>query len=190
MSNTFVGQLFFNSLTEPTGFSETYHFSQGSYTAAASALLAILPTRIALLCTDVQLVGFRLSQDGVRGDIYPIPSITIPTVGGWTTGTDKSAPLWTAILCKWTNTSYNRNSHYLHGVPTAQTTGQLFTPITAYGTLLTAYFNAVIANASYRQVRNVGGVSLVNILTIGSAQLASRRVGRSYNLFHAHGERR
>lgn len=189
MSNTYVGQLFFNSLIEPTGFSETYHFTQGSYSAAATALTNILTPRLATLCVDIQLVGYRLSQDGVRGDVYPISAITIPSLGTWTTGSDKSLPLWNAILCKWVNPAFNRSNHYMHGIPSLQMTGQQLTPTTAFNTAVTAYFNAVVANASYREVRQATGVSLTSISSINTQGTSSRRVGRPFNLFHAHGER-
>jgi hypothetical protein len=185
---TYVGQLFFNSMTEPTGASEVYHFAQGSYSAAATALTTIASARLATLCTDVQLVGYRLSQDGIRGDVYPISAIAVPSTGGWVTGTDKSLPAWNSILCKWVNANYNRSNHYMRFIPSLQMTGQLFTPTTAYSTAVTAFFNAVVANASYREVRG-GVVTLVPISSINTQGTSSRRTGRPFNLFHAHGER-
>lgn len=180
MAGPFQLTLAYNDIGLSEGFSEVYFINVGDYASAATHALAIRNASLSIKCVDVYLAFARLSDVTVRGDSYPLNwgSSLGPTagVGTWVTGTDKSMPLWNALLMRWYNPAFQANSHYFHGVPTLQVTAQVYAPTTAFTTALSAAENVIIANAAYRQVRS-GVVSYTTIQNILTEGVTSRKTG-------------
>lgn len=187
-----VGTLFFqDTKSQPAaGWSETYWLTGTDYSMAESNLSQIATARYALLTDSIDWIGGRVSDRTVRGDALVLVP---PGIGGVQPGTfggvgAPSTSPWTAILLRLEATPMYHASRFLHGVPANQISGEAYLPTTAFETALTAYSNALIANARLRvrdkTVPPPRPFVYRTITSVHDLRLAKRDIGRPFGLSH------
>lgn len=184
----FLGKLVFSGPTGfpkgPAGFSEVFIISAVDYNAAAANLTNIAAARLPLMCPDADLIGSSLSDTAVKGDSFPTGIAN--SAGTYTTGGATTYNPDIALRQNLFAGALKRAKRFLHMLPKDQLDANgKFAPTAGFTTALTAWQNAVIANATIG-TRIKGAVtppfystSSITSITDGGAE--KRAIGRPFS---------
>jgi hypothetical protein len=142
-----LGILFFQQAD--FGWSEVYPLIVSDYAGAATKLAQINTDRLAMLLSDVTLIGSRISDTDVKGDSYPT-GLTVPTHGTYTAvaGEETFQPTYALRVALFAGT-LKRGSRFVRCVPSGAITMQgFYTPEAAWDTALDTWLAYLIGNVS------------------------------------------
>jgi hypothetical protein len=174
------------------GWSESYWLSQGDHTQAATALLVIIPLRLAMLTSDIHMVHAEVSVTDHQRDSRVV-GLTGPTENpGTYTPAAGTVPLATqvAVLWEFEGDPAHKNRKFLHGWTSADVDGNRFVPSAAMQTIYAAFNAALLSQAFQVRVnRHANPVPPPNftydyipITVIRQIRVVTRRIGRPFGL--------
>lgn len=107
--------LFLANDEEDYGWSETYYVDEGSFTSALTEASSLVTDRLGVLVADHQLLAYRVSEEGVRGD--SVVKKRSPNIGLINATMHPHVDRWSALMVRMEATAAKRGRKFLHGVP-------------------------------------------------------------------------
>ncbi len=177
--------LFFTASTE--GWTERYFPNASDLASAITAMNVVIPTRMDLSTTEIELQAAALSDVAIRGD--SVPFLATPLFGTITDATGY-VDVDIALLAKWQVGVFTRNKTFLRGIPNGEQSDGTLQPSLGYLGAINSYQNAVIANCLMPAILSPNPTPPPKYLYIYSAilagtiksNLARRKTGRPFGL--------
>lgn len=170
------------------GWSEVYPMNVADYPTAVTNMTTTLTKRLALLVSDLAVVGMRISDSDVKGDSYPT-GLTFPQVGTFAVApADATYNADLAIRAEFVGALTQRSQRWIRGLPKSQVSNVgAYAPTGPFTTALTSYLAQVLSTcaaahripgavtAPFYTFTNYSGYTLVG-------NLLSRKLGRPFGL--------
>jgi hypothetical protein len=180
-----IGILFCNQGS--AGWSETYPLVPTGYVAASVIMDALVEIRLAMLCEDITVMGYRISDIDVAGDAYTDNSENAGQYG--TAGAPPhpvSEPANVVLRIREDTADFLHHAiRYVHGMPDQVVTGGAYSPDAEFTTAMDDYLAWLATNAMIKHRTAVGPPVTYSFLAIESAitdRIWTRNTGRPFGL--------